>query len=229
MRLNVRVSNKQISVCVLPSEHILAEGFPNGSVNLSREHGLRKKGGVKMRLEFWACHGAVVSLAHSLLEYFSTCLVTSSNPKLCRKKEKGGTPSFDCLSAFSGAVCLLNAQHVVLIWLWSWASGYRWMLPLVFDVWCFSLSLHWRWTGNPFKLCFLKWLSQKCSFKCIKSVSNMEVTEPVSHWQKYCSICTFALLWTWCLWRHSREKSRFLFKYFFLLELHIKSIYLANV
>lgn len=46
------MSNKQISVCVLPSEHILAEGFPNGSVNLSREHGLRKKGGVKMRLEF---------------------------------------------------------------------------------------------------------------------------------------------------------------------------------
>lgn len=46
------VSNKQISVCVLPSEHILAEGFPKGSVNLSREHGLRKKGGVKMRLEF---------------------------------------------------------------------------------------------------------------------------------------------------------------------------------
>lgn len=54
------MSNKQISMCVLPFEHILivlgqtneAEGFPNGSVNLSREQGLRRMGGVKMRLKF---------------------------------------------------------------------------------------------------------------------------------------------------------------------------------
>lgn len=150
----------RLNVCVLPSEHILAEGFPNGSVNLSRKQGLRKKGGAKMRLRFWAGHGAVVSLARSLLEYFSTCLVTSSNPKLCRKKEKGGTPSFDCLSAFSGAVCLLNAQHVVLIWLWSWASGYRWMLPLVFDAFLWACTEGELGTHSSFLNVLLNTLSQ---------------------------------------------------------------------
>lgn len=112
-----------------------------------------------VRFTIWT-HGAVVSLARSLLEYFSTCLVTSSNPKLCRKKEKGGTPSFDCLSAFSGAVCLLNAQHVVLIWLWSWASGYRWMLPLVFDAFLWACTEGELGTHSSFLNVLLNTLSQ---------------------------------------------------------------------
>lgn len=94
--------------------------FPNDSVNLSREQDLRTKGGVKMRLGFWAGHGAVVSLARSLLEYFSTCLVTSSNPKLCRKKKKAALPHLTAYQLFQAQfVCWMLSM---LCWFGSGAE-----------------------------------------------------------------------------------------------------------